>query len=309
MSDDTELETVRVESAEAVLGLHWFVARDHTAEQEGIEIEITVPEKETFYGKDDERTWDHRKVESTHYQDTFERGDADIYRACQWGQMRRAADDPSGPIVSKRAAVVNQGIFVQPDSDIDHPKDLANTTVGVQWHQGSHYTTRQMLEGALRDEEIKLANFGTVPERFEALQNGEVPAATLMEPWITLAERKGYKKITETHYAGVENTSVDVDDETWEGLQRSISEAVDLIQQDPTAYVHYMLDEISDKYSRQIDRGDFNANRLRYVEPEPFTEEEFQREFEWMVEHDMIDPNADYDELVLEQDVQDAGAD
>ncbi len=32
-----------VESAEAVLGLHWFVARDHTAKEEGLEIEIIMP--------------------------------------------------------------------------------------------------------------------------------------------------------------------------------------------------------------------------------------------------------------------------
>ena len=29
-----------VESAEAVLGLHWFVARDYTANDEGLEFEI-----------------------------------------------------------------------------------------------------------------------------------------------------------------------------------------------------------------------------------------------------------------------------
>src|SRR5260370_23163156 len=32
-----------IESAEAVLGLHWFVARDCTAKEEGLEFEIITP--------------------------------------------------------------------------------------------------------------------------------------------------------------------------------------------------------------------------------------------------------------------------
>ena len=32
-----------IESAEAVLGLHWFVARDYTAKEEGLEFEIITP--------------------------------------------------------------------------------------------------------------------------------------------------------------------------------------------------------------------------------------------------------------------------
>jgi len=51
-----------VESAEAVLGLHLFVARDHTAKEEGLEIEIIMPGIKTKFDWNDPRSRDHHLV-------------------------------------------------------------------------------------------------------------------------------------------------------------------------------------------------------------------------------------------------------
>ena len=48
-----------VESAEAVLGLHWFVARDYTAKDEGLEFEIITPGIHTKFELTDPRRRDH----------------------------------------------------------------------------------------------------------------------------------------------------------------------------------------------------------------------------------------------------------
>ena len=48
-----------VESAEAVLGLHWFVARDYTAKDEGLEFEIITPGIKTKFELADPRRRDH----------------------------------------------------------------------------------------------------------------------------------------------------------------------------------------------------------------------------------------------------------
>jgi len=95
-----------VESAEAVLGLHWFVARDYTAKDEGLEFEIITPGIKTKFELTDPRSRDHHLVSSTNYQKAFEQGQADIYRACEWGQIRRTYDNPNGPIVARRPAMV-----------------------------------------------------------------------------------------------------------------------------------------------------------------------------------------------------------
>jgi len=176
-----------IESAEAVLGLHWFVARDYTAKEEGLEFEIITPGIKTKFDWNDPRSRDHHLVSSTNYQKAFEEGKADVYRACEWGQIRRTYDNPKGPIVARRPAMVYQAIFVRPDSPINATIALANKTVGVQFHQGSHYATLAMLEGFMPREKLQVVHSGTVQERYEALMNGETDAATLMEPWATLA--------------------------------------------------------------------------------------------------------------------------
>ena len=114
-----------IESAEAVLGLHWFVARDYTAKDEGLEFEIITPGIKTKFDWNDPRSRDHHLVSSTNYQKAFDEGKADVYRACEWGQIRRTYDNPKGPIVARRPAMVYQAIFVRPDSPINATIALA----------------------------------------------------------------------------------------------------------------------------------------------------------------------------------------
>jgi NitT/TauT family transport system substrate-binding protein len=289
---------VVVESAEAVLGLHWFVARDYTARDEGLEFEIITPGIKTKFPSSDPRSRDHHLVSATNYQKAFEQGKADIYRACEWGQIRRTYDSPKGLIVARRPAMVYQSIFVRPDSPVNATIAVANKTVGVQFHQGSHYATLSMLEGFLRREEIKLVHSGTVQERYEALMNGETDAATLMEPWVTLAHKKGCKEIIGTFYQGTENAGADLNREVWEGALRAVKKAVRLINADKRKYVHYLIEEMPAQYAREIMPDDFYLPRLRYVDPAPYTQEEFERAYNWMLTWDLVGPNAAYEQLV-----------
>src|SRR5438093_8384682 len=129
---------------------------------------------------------------------------------------------------------------------------MANYPVAVQCHQGSHYATLAMLEGVMPRPEIKVVQAGQVGQRYELLARGEVDAATLMEPWITLAEKNGCKKIIETHYLGVENISQDLERATLDKLLRALRGAVARINADTKKYVHHLLDEIPEKYRVQL---------------------------------------------------------
>lgn len=294
-------QLLRVESAEAVLGLHWFVARDYTLEDEGIQCEIHLPGvRQTRFEMSDPRVRDHKLVRSTNYQFLFEEKKVDVYRACEWGQIRRAYDNPAGPIIMKRPAHVCQAVFVGEDSPVNSTVQLANKDVGVQWHQGSHYSTLAMLEGFLPRDEISIVHAGTVAERYEMLADGSVAAATLMEPWITLAEKRGFKRIIETHYQGVENASRDLveDVETWSKVQRALRRAVSLINEDKSRYVHYLIEEMPAKYQSEMSPDDFHLPRLRYADPGEYRPEEFERVYDWMLSWNLVGPNADYSELV-----------
>jgi NitT/TauT family transport system substrate-binding protein len=287
-----------IESAEAVLGLHWFVARDYTAKDEGLEFEIITPGIKTKFDWKDPRSRDHHLVSSTNYQKAFEEGKADVYRACEWGQIRRAYDNPKGPIVARRPAMVYQGIFVRPDSPINAAIALANKTVGVQYHQGSHYASLAMLEGFMPREEIRAVHSGTVQERYEAMMNGETDGATLMEPWVTLAHKNGCKEIVSTFYQGTENAGAELDPKVWDAAMHAVKKAVRLINQDKRKYVHYMIEEIPQQYARQITPEDFYLPRLRYVDPAPYTQGEFERAYNWMVTWDLVGAGAKFEGLV-----------
>ena len=178
---------------------------------------------------------------------------------------------------------------------------LGSRSVGVQYHQGSHYHTLSMLEGFLSRDEMNVVHAGTVRERFEALENGEVEAATLMEPWIALAEKRGYKKLVEGHYLGVENAPADMDPDLLKGMLRAIKKSVTYINANPKKYIKHMkhmLAEIPERYANELTADDFYLPRLRYVDPEPYTEEEFERQYRWMLTWDLIPKDADYGELV-----------
>jgi NitT/TauT family transport system substrate-binding protein len=299
MATQTDSRTrLVVESAEAVLGLHWFVARDYTARDEGLDIEIITPGIKTKFDWSDPRSRDHHLVTSTNYQKAFAQGKADVYRACEWGQIRRTYDNPKGPIVARRPAMVYQSVFVRPDSPINATIALAGKKVGVQFHQGSHYATLAMLEGFIPRDKINVVHAGTVQERYESLMDGEVEGATLMEPWVSLAHKNGYKEIVGTFYQGTENAGQDLDPEVWEAANRALKRAVRLINADKKKYIHYMLDEIPEKYAKQLTPEDFYLPRLRYVDPAPYSKDEFERAYSWMVTWDLVGADAKYEGLV-----------
>ncbi len=294
------MKPITVESVAAVLALHWYVAKaEGLFAQEGLEVEIVIPPPPAPFAPGDPRLVDPRLVDPFNYQNFYEKNACDVFRGCEWGQIRRADDSKrGGPIAFRRPAMVCQGIYVRPESSVDAPIQLAGRTVGVQFHQGSHYATIAMLQGFLRKDEIKPIHVGPTQQRYEKLVRGEVDAATLMEPWITLAEKNGFKKIIETHYLGVENMSQDLDRSTLDKLTRAIRKAVVLINANKKKHVHHLLDEIPETYRAQLRPDDFYLPRLRYVDPAPYTEAEFERARRFMIEWDLIAPAAAYGKLV-----------
>src|SRR5690606_37004616 len=180
-----------------VFSLPWLVARDEGLfAEEGLDVELRRPRDSV---ESPRGAVDPRLVDTIGSHIVFEDCEVELYRGCEWGQVVRAQDSGrGGRIIGKRAAVGVQGIVALPDSGITHPQDLRNRTVGVNFHRGSHYITIQMLEGFLEDDEIKVVHIGG--NRWEALLNREVDAVTLMEPWLTIAEKNGALKIAEAHY-------------------------------------------------------------------------------------------------------------
>jgi NitT/TauT family transport system substrate-binding protein len=149
----------------------------------------------------------------------FEAGEAAAFNAYEWGQIWRAqASSIGGRIVTRRPAIVSQAIVVRPDSPITHVQALRQQPMAVNFHAGSHYLTRQLLEGFLEREAITVVHVGQAPGRHQAMWEGRVDAATVMEPYIALAEKQGCHVLAEASYVGAEILSPALDTETAHGV-------------------------------------------------------------------------------------------
>lgn len=291
------LKKVTSETSSTIFSLPYFVARDEGYfTEEGLEMNLVSRggAREAAITPVE----DHALVSSFGGRSPFEEGETQLYRACEWGQVRRSYDSKrSGQVVAKRSAIGTQAIFVRPDSDISVPQDLAGVEVAVNFHHGSHYVAIQSLEGFVEDDEIRMLHVGGPQTRFEALRDGKVEAAAVMEPWVTVCEKLGYKMITEAHYYGAEIAGEDLDVETVGAINRAVTRAARKLTEDPTPYLHYLIADVPPEIVT-LEPGDFRKGRLRFAAPGPYSERDFQRTYDWMVRWGLIGDDATYQTLV-----------
>ena len=212
-----------------------------------------------------------------------------------------------------RSSVANQALLVQGDSSHYYPGSLGYEPIAVQFHAGSHYTALRLLEGYLPPEKIKLLHFGSPENRLEALLTGEVSAAMLMEPYISLAEKNGCRSVCEGHYLGAENASDNMDEDTFAAINRAVTKAVDLINSDKKRFIHYLLNDT--KFTPVLKKwgplaiDDFVLSRLRYTQPTPYTDEQIEDTYNWMVRWRLIDSSACATDFVDNRDTEPVIAD
>lgn len=287
--------------ASGVFSLPWIIARElGFFDEEGVEVEFLPREagRNQVANPNPVFIEDHREVSAVGNHTLIEEKRGDSYRACEWGQVRRTSDHTGGEkIIGKRAAVVSQAIFSAPGSKFTHPQTLRNQKVATRFHHGSHYLAIQSLEGFLKKEEIKVVH-GSHIDGYEAVRRGDIAAVTLMEPWITLAEKEGFQRIVEAHYQGSEIASPEVDPASWDAANRAVARAVKVFNQDKRKWVHHLIEGLPPQYAKLITAEDFYLPRLRYVAPAPYDTEEFAGTYEWLVGWGLITPDCGYHDLV-----------
>ena len=282
----------------AVHDLPVLVARDEGYfRDEGLDIEfVTTPGM--------------AQVASTHvakFESVFDRpldsafndGGIDQYRMCEWGIMKRAVEADAQhlrkrKIVALGASMSSFAIVVAGDGPIYEPEQLKDKPIAVTPNNGSHFTTLKMMEGFLTPEHIKTTNFGSMPERIKAMRDGKVAAVSLMEPWISVAQKSGLRILIETHSTRSEAASDDLDGKTLAAMFRAQARAVKTLEKDPTPYAHYFVTETGGL----LEAKDLQTWRLLHAPPQPYTRERFDDTYTWTRKWNLVVPGATYETVV-----------
>ena len=282
----------------AVHDLPVLVARDKGFfRDEGLDIEfVTTPgmaQVTTSHSVKFDTVFD-RPLDSV-----YNEGGIDQYRMCEWGIMKRAVEaECSGlrrrKIVALGASMSKFAIAVARDSRIYEPEMLKNMEIAVTPNNGSHFTTLKLMEGFLKPEHVKTTSAGSMPKRIEALKQGKVAAVSLMEPWISVAQKMGLRILIESHSTRSEAASDDLDGKTLAAMFRAQARAVKELEKDPTPYVHYFVRETGGL----LEPHEFQTWRLLHAAPQPYTRERFDDTYQWTVKWNMTVPGATYENIV-----------
>jgi NitT/TauT family transport system substrate-binding protein len=282
----------------AVHDLPVLVARDKGFfKDEGLDIEfVTTPgmaQVTTSHSVKFDTVFD-RPLDSV-----YNEGGIDQYRMCEWGIMKRAVEAESSglrrrKIVALGASMSKFAIAVARDSRIYEPEMLKNMEIAVTPNNGSHFTTLKLMEGFLKPEHVKTISAGSMPKRIEALKQGKVAAVSLMEPWISVAQKMGLRILIESHSTRSEAASDDLDGKTLAAMFRAQARAVKELEKDPTPYVHYFVRETGGL----LEPHEFQTWRLLHAAPQPYTRERWEDTYNWSVKWNMTVPGATYENIV-----------
>jgi NitT/TauT family transport system substrate-binding protein len=286
------LQKVRSSMMNAVHDLPLLVARDEGFfRDEGLDVEILMTPGSGQHASD------HRALRDDIFKRTleasYEEGQCDQFRMCEWGIMKRAVESnvESGhrpaKIVALGSAMSSFAIVVDPKSGIYEPEQLRDVPIGVSPFNGSHFTMLKMMEGFITRDHIKWVFAGTHRERLDALRDGKVKAASLQEPWISVAEKQGCRILIESHSTRSEAAGDELDG-------RAEARAAEAIDKHPETFAHYLLAEAGGL----IELKDLKLSRLLNAPPTPYTRERFNDNYQWTLGWGLVPPGATYENTV-----------
>src|ERR671935_684068 len=242
------MKKVKASMMNAIHDLPLLVARDEGFfRDQGLDVEILRTPGSA------QRDSDHQALRSNIFErameSLYDQGACDQFRMCEWGVMKRAVESNVGTghrpakIVALGSAMSTFAVVTDPKAGIYEPEQLKNKAIGVSPYNGSHFTTLKLLEGFLKREQIKATFAGTMKERIDALVRGEVAAISLMEPWISIAEKRGLRVIMESHSTRSEAAGDELDGPTLAKMFRAEAQAARAIEKNPQRYAHYLVEE------------------------------------------------------------------
>jgi NitT/TauT family transport system substrate-binding protein len=283
--------TVKIAPNNPVFDLPVLVAiEEGLFEKAGLDVSMSARYE------DREKTLTERQVLARLKEQMFECGSADSYNVCEWASIDRLErGQRGGNIAALRAAVVAQAILSFEDA-LQTPRDLAGVPVAVNELTGSHYTTLQMLEGAVGRQDIRIEHLGAPQKRLEALRDRTHRAVTVMEPFISLGLKLGAHIIAAEFYRGGEVIAPSLTPEQRQAYYAAENQAVDLINADFDRYAHHIVAAAGGALKpEELLRVFFRYKHVDYYDPELFG-----RTYEWMKSWNLTPGQSEHATLVVD---------
>ncbi|MBO0689725.1 MAG: hypothetical protein J2P40_09160 [Candidatus Dormibacteraeota bacterium] len=244
--------------------------------EEGIEPEI---DWDTVRGQ--MRSWRGLDYLQRPQDQPFQEGRQSVTNACMWGSVCNAGAG-MGQFSPDAYGVARWAIYVRPDSWIRRPEDLAGVPVAVGLRAGSHFNVPYRLEAHLPLEQIQVVNVGGFGARLEALRTGDVEAASLLDPQISMADQLGLRPVIANTFKTLwwvdERTDRDVLRRFFRVLQRADRD----LETDPASCLPLWRYSIPpDDEEERWDYARFDVGERFHFEPVPKEEyEEILRQVE-----------------------------
>ena len=104
-----------------------------------------------------------------------------------------------------------------------------------------------------------------------------------------------------------------MDEETFTAINRAVSKAVDLINSDKKRFIHYLIDQpkfapVAAEWGG-LTADDFHLPRLRYAYPRPYTEEQLEDTYNWMVRWGLLNASVCATDFVDNREAEPVAAD
>lgn len=229
----------------------------------------------------------------------YNTGGIDQYRMCEWGIMKRAVEANAQKIRGRKIVALGASmsmfaIVVHPDSRIYEPEMLKGKEIAVTPNNGSDFTTLKMMEGFLEPQHLKRTNAGSMLKRLEAVRDRKIVAASLMEPWISVAQKWGMRILIESHSTRAEAAGDEMDGDTLRKMFRAQARAVEVLEKDPRPFIHYLIRETGGLLKPE----ELHTWRLLHGAPQPYTRERWDDTYRWTVKWNMTVPGATYENTV-----------
>jgi NitT/TauT family transport system substrate-binding protein len=194
-------------------------------------------------------------------------------------------------------------IVAAPNSGITDLTQLKGQEIGISTNSMMHYTADKLLEEAgVKPSEVKYANTPNIPVRFETLMSGQLKAAVLPDPLLSLAISKGAKLL-----ASDVNAKVNLTQSVITFSQKSIAEKADGLTRFFKAYNHAVADIKANPNSFKdvlVKQANLPKEIVDSYQVVPFSpaqapkQDDVERVEQWLVDKQILKAKLTFQELV-----------